>query len=207
MPTYRTPQGLRLDSLVDIGVEFKPTLAMSAKAFLKLELDIRSFRVPLKRSIQQVIAPSIGANFRAGGRPERWVPLSEATMEIKARDRRTRYPVDAPLLRSGLLMRTMQQYNIWTVTPTQAAILDLPEKIWYGKVHQAGYGAATVASASSGSAEGFQKMMQAVLGGGFRAAAIPARPFAMIQVQDVDRIQEVFDVWMGERVAGTILRS
>lgn len=199
MVTLRTANGVRVDSLVDIGYEFKPTLAMSAKAFDTLDLDIRSFREPLKRSIQRVVAPSIQKNFLAGGRPEGWQPLSQATLQIKANDPRTRYPVEDPLLRSGLLYKTMGQYNIWSVTQTQAAILNLPDKIWYGKLHQSGYGQATASAAGATSAEGFKAMMEAVIGGGMKAWA-PARPFAMIQEQDLDAIQAEFEIWMNERV-------
>jgi phage gpG-like protein len=204
MPTYRTSNAVRVDSMIDLKVSFKPTIAMSARAFNTLDVDVRSFREPLKRSIQRVIAPSIGANFRSSGRPERWTPLSDATLQIKAADPKTKYPVEDPLMRSGLLYRTMQQYNIWTVTQDQAAILDLPEKIWYGKIHQAGYGQATAAGAS-GTADEFMAMMQSVIGGGYKAYA-PARPFAMVQTEDLDRIQVIFDEWLAERIAARLLR-
>jgi len=189
--------------MINLGYSFTPTIAMSAKAFDTLELDIRSFREPLKRSIQRVLAPSIQKNFIAGGRPEAWTPLSDATLMVKAQDPKTKFPVGDPLLRSGLLYKTMGQFNIWTVTQTQAAILDLPDKIWYGALHQAGYGSATAAGAGATSAEGFQAMMQKVLSGGLKAYA-PARPFALVQTQDLDAIQLEFEIWMNERIVARL---
>jgi phage gpG-like protein len=186
--------------MINLGYSFTPTIAMSAKAFDTLDLDIRSFKEPLKRAIQTVVAPSIQKNFIAAGRPQAWTPLSDATMIIKAADSKTKFPVGDPLLRSGLLYKTMGQYNIWTVTQTQAAILDLPEKVWYGKVHQAGFGNASAAAAGATTAEGFKTMMDTVMSGGFRAAHIPARPFAMVQTEDLDAIQTVFEIWMNERI-------
>jgi len=72
----------------------------------------------------------------------------------------------------------MQQYNIWTVTEVQAAILSLPDKIWYGNLHQAG--------TRSG------------------AANIPARQFAMLQSEDMDAIQIEFEIWLNERIIATL---
>lgn len=198
----QVPNGPRVDQGIDLGFSFKPTLAMSARNFDKLDVDIRSFREPLKRSIQRVIAPSMQRNFLVGGRPS-WIPLADATLIIKAAAG-SKYPVSDPLMRSGLLYRTIGQYNIWTVTTTQAAILDLPPKIWYGALHQAGYGQATAAAAGATSAEGFMKMMEGVIGGGHRAH-IPARPFAVIQDVDLDAIQVIWEAWMSERIAARLV--
>jgi phage gpG-like protein len=76
----------------------------------------------------------------------------------------------------------MQQFNIWTVDRTKAALLDLPPKIWYGKIHQAGYG--------YGGSKGQNK-----------AAGIPPRPFALIQDEDYAKIDLVFETWFMERMA------
>jgi phage gpG-like protein len=192
-------EGVRVDSGIDLHTSFTPTLAMSAKNFNTLDLDIRSFREPLKRSIQGVIAPSIQKNFLKGGRPDSWVPLSEATLMIKGRDAASKYPTSDPLLRTGLLYRTMGQYNIWTVTMVQAAILNLPDKIWYGALHQAGYGAATAADVAGDTSEGFMSMIEGVIGGGHRAH-IPARPFAMVQDEDLDAIEVIWEIWLNERI-------
>lgn len=202
MPAYKLSSGIKVASLFDMGFDFTPTLGLKAAEFDALDVDIRSFREPLKRSIQQVIAPSIGKNFLVGGRPQSWTPLSDATIPVKA-NANPKYPVNDPLLRSGLLMKTMQQLNIWTITSTQAEIQSLPDKISYGNVHQSGTSMGTTAEvASGGTAAGFQRMMDQVLSGGSseRGKNIPARPFAMVQTADLDAIQDVWEIWLNERV-------
>lgn len=164
--------GPRIDDGIEF--EFRPSIGLSARRIDTFGLQIQSFREPLKRSIQQVLAPSFRKNFEAEGRPQRWEPLSEATLEIRG----SSHPI---LVRSGLLKRTIQQFNIWTVDRTKAALLDLPQKIWYGKIHQAGYG-------RRGSGQS-------------RAAGIPARPFVMVQDEDYEAIDRVFDRWFAERAA------
>lgn len=164
--------GPRIDDGIEF--EFRPSIGLSARRIDTFGLSIASFREPLKRSIQQVLAPSFRKNFEAGGRPTRWEPLSDVTVEMRG----SAQPI---LVRSGLLKRTIQQFNIWTVDRTKAALLDLPQKIWYGKIHQAGYG-------SRGS-------------GQTKAAGIPARPFVMVQDEDYEAIDRVFDRWFMERMA------
>lgn len=205
MPAYVLSNKLRVASLYNFGFDFSPSVALTAKNFDKLELDIRSFREPLKRSIQSVIAPSIGKNFLSGGRPTQWEALSENTLPVK-NNAGSKFPVEDPLLRSGLLMKTMQQLNIWDITTIDAQIKTLPQKIWYGNVHQSGIGAAptTAAKASGGTAEGFMSMIDNVISGGGgeggRGQYIPARPFAMIQTEDLNGIVDVFEIWMNERI-------
>lgn len=166
---------------LDFGLQFafRPSIGIMARDVDKLGLDIRSFREPLKRSIQQVLAPSFQKNFTVGGRP-RWTPLADATVE---RREEAGYPGHKPILvRTGLLKRTMGQFNIWTVDTQKAALLDLPAKIWYGKIHQGGYG-------TPGS-----------LYRGVTGAGIPRRPFALIQPEDNAAIERVFSKWLQERI-------
>jgi phage gpG-like protein len=174
LPPKPPVKGLRIDE--GLSFEFKPSIGLSAKRIDKLGLDIRSFREPLKRSIQQVLAPSFKKNFRAGGRPDRWEPLAEETVKFR---RYYGFNAGPPLVRSGRLMKTIQQFNIWSINETQAAITNLPEKIWYGKVQQAG-----------------------LVKGGKSAAAgnIPPRPFVLIQGEDYDAIEKVFENWFIERM-------
>lgn len=177
MPPRPPVKGLRIDE--GLTFAFTPSLGISAKNIDKLGLDIRSFREPLKRSIQQVLAPSFKMNFRAGGRPDRWEPLAEETIKFRATQGYAPGPI---LVRSGKLMKTIQQFNIWSINNTQAAITDLPEKIWYGKVQQGG-----------------------LVKHGRTAAAgnIPAREFVLIQGEDYDKIEEVFAKWFVERMEKT----
>lgn len=76
------------------------------------------------------------------------------------------------LVRSGKLKRVMQQENIWTVTSDHAVIENLPSNVWYGILHQSGNRA---------------------------KAVIPARPFALIQPEDEEKIVQVFDNWLADR--------
>lgn len=76
------------------------------------------------------------------------------------------------LVRSGHLQRTMGQERIWNITDNHAVIQNLPASVWYGSLHQAG---------------------------NKKNVTIPARPFALIQPQDQEKIEQVFDEWLGEQ--------
>lgn len=163
-------RGLRIDP--EITLQWRPTIGISARNVDKLGLDIRSFREPLKRSIQEVLAPSFRKNFDSEGRPSGWQPLADYTVKVRG--------ATGPILnRSGLLKRTVQQLNIWTLDSTKAAIVGLPSKIWYGRIHQEG-----------------------MVGRQRKGAApdIPQRRFVMLQDEDYDGIQEVFEKWLAERI-------
>lgn len=164
----RLSGGLRVDSGL-LAFTFQPSIGLVAKDFDKLGLDIRSFREPLKRSIQQVLAPSFRKNFDVGGRP-RWQPLSSETIEIRQRLNKRGKGI---LIRTGTLRRVASQLNIWTITTTSAVIKDLPSRIWYGTLQQAGTRSGT--------------------------ANIPARPFIVLQPEDYDGIEKVFAKWIDER--------
>lgn len=78
------------------------------------------------------------------------------------------------LIRSGRLQRTMGRVNIWSITDQHAVIERLPQDVWYGNVHQSG---------------------------SRKTVVIPARPFALIQPEDEEKIVRIFDEWLGERAA------
>lgn len=195
--------------------QFKPSMGITAQKIDKLGIDIRSFREPLKRAIQQVMAPSFRRNFDSQGRPDAWQALSDATMTI-----RTQMGVNSNkiLQRSGLLRRTITQLNIWTITQTTATIQDLPQKIWYGKIHQGGYeGMGTgkkmtgYLKRAGGDAREAQKLLDddlimamhtgRTVKGPRTVSEIPQRQFVMVQDEDYDAIQKVFEDWMMERAA------
>lgn len=179
------------------GITFQPTLGITARRIDKLGIDIRSFREPLKRSIQQVVAPSFQKNFDKGGRPS-WEPLSPDTEEVQ--QRLHGIGSHPPLVRTGHLRRRMGQFNIWTVNKDSAILRDLPADVRYGGIHQIGfpgkgvsrgrdtYGRAALARATKGKK------------GPRPVPAIPARPFVMLQEKDVKDISNVFDKWLGERI-------
>lgn len=182
---------------------FEPSVGIIARDIDKLGMDIRSFKEPLKRAIQQVVIPSILRNFEAEGRPA-WEPYSPATIEIREK---MGQPVGKLLHKTGALERVMSRYNIWTVNDTAAILLDIP--LWYGKLHQEGYGhsmkAAIKKSGSPGQAfRDLNKSLRGVLrtGGTVRTSDfnIPARPFVMLQEEDMPDIQTVFANWLQERI-------
>lgn len=212
--------GLRLDEGI-AAFEFKPSIGILARNVDKLGIDIRSFKEPLMRAIKQVMIPSFRQNFEQEGRPS-WEPLSEATEMLRERD-----GTSGPILdRTGRLKRTVQQINIWTVTRESATIRDLPPRIWYGKIHQAGVGGmgrlvkAELAKArqrgeriSPGEAGNRamkqldKKLLSGKGGGGGASVNIPARPFIVFQDEDMDGVYEVFQKWLEERMMVHVLKK
>lgn len=116
--------------LVDVG--FYPTLEVFGASIFEFGLDIRSFKEPLKRSIQQVVAPSFQKNFEVGGRPT-WEPLAESTIEYKT----SKGFELSPLIRTRNLQKIAGQLNIWTITQFEAFVSQLPGAL-YGRFHQWG---------------------------------------------------------------------
>lgn len=193
-------------NMLPMTILFSPTVVIAAGRVDKLGADIRSFHEPLLRSVREVMVPSIRENFNTGGRPG-WEPLSEATLEVRSNYKN---PNTDPLVWTGTLRRVASQINIWTITKYSAMVVDLPEKVWYGKIHQAGYGGsgtskkvATLKKLGVGKAGGIggsQGFAHFEKGGGSRSISeIPARPFIMLQPEDVEAIHEVFINWLGER--------
>lgn len=182
---------------------FSPSVGIIARDIDKLGMDIRSFREPLKRAVQKVIIPSILQNFEEEGRPS-WSPYSPATIEIREN---MGDPVNKLLNKTGALETQMSRYNIWTVNNNAAILLDIP--LWYGNLQQSGYGNSMGASIKkTGSAAKSFKDLNARLratiksGGTVRSADfnIPARPFVMLQEEDLPAIENVFAEWLQERV-------
>lgn len=178
---------------VSITLNFEPSVGILARKIDKLGLDIQSFREPLKESVQKVVIPSIRRNFDAGGRPK-WTPLAIGTISQKHGDTR-------PLIRSGALRRQMGYLNTWTIDSEKAMIADLPEAVWYGKVHQAGHGGTVTTELKNISTGKIETITEEAEGG------IPARPFVVLQRGDHTKIQRVFDRWLGRRVRAAGLSS
>src|SRR5882757_8152561 len=66
------------------GEEFVRRAFIAANDVDKLHYNIRSFREPLKRSLNEVIVPSIIQNFDVEGRPP-WVALTPETIARRTR--------------------------------------------------------------------------------------------------------------------------
>lgn len=155
--------------------DFSPSVAIQAGGIRKFAKDVGDFRVPLTLSVKTVMQPSIRRNFNSGGRPS-WDPLSEDTIRAKGGDARI-------LIDSGNLRFVASMFAIWTITDVSATVRDLPNMVWYGKVHQAGAKKAAIASDGNG-------------GYGIGFVNIPARPFIMVQPEDEDRIADIFELWL-----------
>jgi phage gpG-like protein len=181
---------------------FSPSVGIIARDVDKLGLDIRSFREPLKRSVQRVIIPSIQKNFDDEGRPESWEPYAESTIDIRERQGS---PVGKLLDKTGALRTAMKRLNIWTINDTAAILLDLPSNVSYGKIHQQGLsGAAKRAKGAGGAFNKRQRDIRKAIQEGKTlrtAVEIPARPFVMIQDDDVFAIEAIFSEWLNERIA------
>lgn len=178
-----TPR-LNAQGMSALDIHFEPAMIISARKVDKLGIDIRSFREPLKRSIQQVVIPSIRKNFDVGGRNPKWPALAPQTVKRKGGNSR-------PLIRTGKLRRTMGYLNIWTIDREKAFIQDLPDSIWYGKVHQAG---------AKGQFENFYdpvKKRKVNIGDD---GAIPQREFVVLRRKDEIDIERVFEQWLEERI-------
>lgn len=198
-------QGLKTQNIPAgvVGFDFRPSVGILIRDFNKMELDIRSFRVPLMRSIQQVMIPSIRKNFDVGGRPK-WPKLAPYTLERREKEGAR----GGPLVRSGKLKKTATQINIWTVTSTFAAIKSLPENVWYGALHQMGHGAFAGSQSEKEIKAAGEGTHTPMLGVNPRSskAFIPQRQFISMQQEDMDDIEDVFADWLDERIAGVVRR-
>jgi phage gpG-like protein len=217
-PRQSVRRGLNVAGLPSEGLmsfDFKPSIGIAAAQIDKLGLDIRSFREPLKRVVQRVMAPSFRENFDQEGRPDPWPEPSPATLDIREK---AGIGGDMSLDRTGLLKKTIQQLNIWTITQKNATIQSLPSKVWYGKIHQEGYEGSgggrsmkQYIKAAGGDAKlAFQQQTddlntaqrtgQKAHGGTRNVSEIPQRMFVLVQEEDMDAIEEVFVEWLTERV-------
>lgn len=203
--------GLRLDEGI-VSFAFSPSIGIMARDIDKLGLEIRSFKKPLEKAIGAVMIPSFRRNFDAGGRPS-WPPMAEATQTI--RQEQGFGGAGDLLVRTGQLRMNMGYKSIWTVTDTSASIQDLPDRIWYGKIHQEGQGGirtrvGKILKANPGMSPGtaakraMSSIDKDILSGKAHThttSNIPARPFVMFQEEDMDAVYEVFQEWLGTLAA------
>lgn len=168
---------------------FDESILISAKKMDRLGGELKDFRTPLKRALRQVVIPSIQQNFIKGGRP-RWVPLTSDTVRQKGGNAR-------PLRRTDNLMSGMNNISLWTIDRERAVLNDLPQNIWYGKVHQSGIGGSHISS--------LDDVTGRITNVGDKGA-IPARPFIVLQEQDLPEIDRIFAEWVDEQIAKVGLR-
>jgi phage gpG-like protein len=210
---------LRIDSGI-LAFDFAPSIGILARDIDKMGVDIRSFREPLRRAIKEVMIPSFKKNFQQGGRPDPWEPLADATLQI--RQRLHGRSGGAILIRTGNLMRNMGYTTMWNISSESASIQQLPDRVWYGAIHQGGFGtmkSRTAAVVKAAAKQGKRlspgdaaRAVNASIDAQIRRAMqtgtkvktapmIPARPFVLIQDEDEDNIVRVFEDWMDERLA------
>lgn len=215
--------GLRFDKSIE-SFEFRPSIGIVAKRFSALAEELDNLHEPLLLSVTEVMTLSILENFMSGGRPT-WEELSPVTKQMRQRNGSG----DMVLVRTGSLAEVASSVGIWSIGKTSAAVRDLPEKVWYGKVHQEGYGGdatsggnwfkkyKTAARKALGPDEDDKdveklafKMFDTRLakhGPAPRGASkIPARPFVLFQDADIDAIELIFTEWAERKIREAGLR-
>jgi phage gpG-like protein len=100
-------------------------------------------------------------------------------------------------------------FEVWTITNETASIRQLPSQVWYGNLHQAGYGsiegtARRLLGKGARNAEALEVAIGRLMMGARDPSqqskfVIPQREFALFQDEDVEAIQEIFIEWMGRR--------
>jgi phage gpG-like protein len=156
-----------------MDVTFHPSPFILAAQFEKFGLNIRSYREPLQQSIKEVVAPSLQKNFDVGGRPS-WLPLANLTVALK--EYRGAAQPATPLVFTGKLRRIAGQQNLWSINGLagEASLSGAKlGEVWYGIVQQQG--------ADTG------------------RGVIPPRPWAVLQEEDADKIEDIFWRWITMR--------
>lgn len=161
-----------------ITMEWRPLPSIMAKDFDTLGVEISNFKVPLDRSISKVMVPSIKKNFAVGGRPA-WQPLTNTTLALKA----SRGHSQRILHATNKLSRRAGAIDMWVVQGQRgiAAMKAPPSPIEYGIFHLTGWQPAASGPLSSD-------------------LFVEARPWAMIQQEDANDIEEIFFEWIEERI-------
>lgn len=155
-------------------ITFSPSLYLVTKG-IREATTRRSMKAPLWEAINRVMIPSIEKNFNAQGRPVKWPKLSHYTKMIRQRQGFSAGPI---LQRSKRLKSSALAKARWQVDGMQGRAVygNFPATVQYAGIMQAGL-AGSKFSVGAG-------------------AHIPARPFAIIQSQDFDKISKVFEDWM-----------
>ena len=92
-----------------MDITSEPSLLKVTAGLNDFAFQLKSFKEPLKRSIQQVLAPAIKANFDDG----EFEPLADTTVYWK--DLHGASDPAAPLIFTGKLRRIASQLNAWVI--------------------------------------------------------------------------------------------
>lgn len=166
------PAGLGIPSVFGSSTEaFVRQAYIDARDIERLAASVRTFRVPLERSLNQVVIPAIQKNFDAEGRPK-WAPLSAETLLTRKTDKKTVGRQVKILDRTGFLKRVATQKNLWDVKDDQLLLRSVyfSQRVKYSSFHQTG------------------------------TRNMPQRVFMSLAGDDVEKVEEVFDEWLGERI-------
>jgi len=175
------------------GAAFNRQALILASDIDRLGVDIRSFKTPLRRAVEQVMIPSIAKNFDVGGRP-RWEPLAQGTID----NRGSAEPV---LVQTGRLRRTAKQKNMWKYNWTSSlnapssvefSEAELKKRVPYGVFHQ--FGAFNFSD----------RMSRRILAAGGIPSGdpqwrLPQRMFVTMRPEDQVEIYSIFYQWLVER--------
>lgn len=183
-----------------VGVNLWPPPQIYAEEFDNMGLNIKSLREPLTRAVRQVMIPRFKQNFSTeSAAGERWQPLSYYY------ERSRKYKGKPILVQTGALKRVATRFTkTWTINGISGQayinVGSIQNEVPYLLLHQLGeeYYSAGGSSMESDTSRRAKK------GKGFVAAGgpqnVPARPFFVINGDDVDAVADVFDEWVTEIV-------
>jgi phage gpG-like protein len=156
--------------MVGLDIDLSPSTRIIGRDLSALAAGFRTYRLPLRQSVDHVMIPAIAHQFEVGGDPA-WEPLAEATQERRDREGTLGGEPQDILVETGRLFSAATARARWSFTPDEAWFSNLPSQAEYGIVHQTGgHNART---------------------GGF----IPARPFVRGSTEDVDAVEDIFQRW------------
>ncbi len=127
-------------------------------------------RQPLLKIAKEVLAPSIDKNFKVGGRPKRW----KASSPISTYRLKTGGEGEPTLWVTGKMKNAASKLARFKVRENTMTYGYFPAKLWYAMVHDS-------ASVSA-------------------RANIPHRPFALIQAEDIPKMERILMDWVETRV-------
>jgi phage gpG-like protein len=141
--------------------------------------DIRSTREPIDQAIEEVIIPRVKLNFEGQeSAGEDWADINSATYFMPYR-RNHPNGNRAPLLRvGGTMYNAVTAKERWSVTgqgDETSAVAQYPSFVPYAEPHERGF--------------------TSLLTGGW----VPARPYFVINQQDQEDIETIFNNWLTEQ--------
>lgn len=115
--------------MIELEISWVGRDAADFARVFKVAANINDFRPALKEIGQEVIAPSVAENFKAGGRPK-WQPLAQSTIERKGHA--------TILIDSGAMEQAATDASKYEIT--RAQLTAFPKGTPYWVYHQKGDG-------------------------------------------------------------------